>query len=563
MIECLKMSDATILYANYFHELMHLFPSMNDYMQLSNYKKLGRRYENALSRQHIVSTLEMVQRTRDALDAKGIKSHFDRVLRYDLDLAVEQRAFPFHLMPMNHFENFIIRYMEMANGMGIFAFQTDADFKDFMSKTVQFADVCYTSIENMKEGVVRGYTIPKCIAKLTIRQLSEALRNESFKNNNVPDSLLVEWDTCIAEYLIRPTIAVLAYLGEYVRQCRHSIGVSALQDGAQMYQFILKRETTVDGLTADAIHRVGVHEVQRIRDQMESVKRQFPFQGTLNEFSEHLRRRVDLRFLNEHDVMTAFRTYRDDQWNSLLDRHFDARPSRNYELRRISPPQSDFAPGAYYTPGDIGSDRPGTVFINTHNVTRMLKSDVEALSLHEGNPGHHYQLTLMNENPDIPMFVKIGSYSAYVEGWALYAERFGTYCNLPSYYGKLESEMLRAIRLVLDTGIHAYGWSFHRCRTYFRNNSGMHVDEIDAEISRYIANPGQAVSYKVGELFISDMRRRFSGDDKTFHCMILKNGSCPLSILSQTLESEVGWERTEPSRKSQISKTLTTNHAET
>lgn len=536
MIEYLKMTDATALYANYFHELMHLFPSMNDSMQLSSYKYLSRRYENALSNQHIVRTLAMVQRTRDALDAKGIESHFDRVLRYDLDMAVAQYAFPFHLMPLNHFDNFIIRYMEMANGRGVFPFQTDADFEDFMHKTAQFAEVCYTSIANMKEGVVRGYTIPKCIATMTMRQLSEALRNESFKNSTVPDSLRVEWETCIAEYLVRPTIAVLDYLGEYVAQCRLSIGLGALPDGARMYQFILKRATTVDDLTADDIHRIGLCEVRRIRALMESVKRNFPFHGKLSEFSEHLRQLGDLQFRDEHDMMSAFRAYRDEQWGALLDLHFDTRPSQNYGLQRISQEQAEFAPGAYYMPGDLESKRSGTVFINTH--ARMLKSDVEALSLHEGNPGHHYQLTLMKENPDIPMFVKMGYHSAYIEGWALYVERFGSYSNMLSYYGKLESEMLRAIRLVLDTGIHARGWSHRRCRTFFRCNSGMHVDDIDSEINRYVANPGQAVSYKVGELFIKDMRRHFSGDDKAFHGQILKYGSCPMSILRQTLAIE-------------------------
>jgi len=541
-----KMHDATALYDNYFHEMMDLFPSWNDSMQLPAFSHLGRRYENALSTQHITRVLAMVRRTRAALEAKGVESHFDRVLRYDLDLAMASHAFPFHLMPLDHLDNFIVRYIEMASGRGEWVFRSDADFTDFMHKTVQFADVCYTAIANMKEGVERGYTIPRCITALTMRQLSAALRRACFKHRTVPDSMRVEWDRCIAEYLVRPTTAVVAYLREYATRCRRSISVSALPDGARMYQHMLHRATTVEGLTADEIHRLGLREVRRIRAHMESVKRQFPFDGTLSDFSEHLRQRRDLHFRDEREMMAAFRACRDEQWGALLDRHFDARPSHNYALRRVEPSRAEFAPGAYYTPGDFGGGRSGTVFINTHDVSRMLKSDVEALSLHEGNPGHHYQLTLMHENPDVPMFVKIGSYAAYIEGWALYVERFGTYASPLAYYGKLESEMLRAIRLVLDTGIHAHGWSRRRCRAFFRRHSGMHVDDIDVEIYRYIANPGQAVSYKVGELFLGDLRRHFAGDDKAFHRRVLQHGSCPLSVLRQTVLETVDCEYTRP-----------------
>jgi len=220
----------------------------------------------------------------------------------------------------------------------------------------------------------------------------------------------------------------------------------------------------------------------------------------------------------------------------IMKKLFKKKISHDYLIEAVPKYNEKYAPSAYYVLGDLNKKRKGKFYINLGNLKTHNKIYVESLSLHEGNPGHHYQITYVNDS-NLPLFIKIGSFTAYDEGWALYCENLGEYNDILSYYGKLNMEMLRALRLVIDTGIHYYEWSESRCLSFMKRYLFDDEKNILSEIHRYMANPGQALAYKIGELSIINLKKKYKGDIKNFHEEVLELGSIPLEILNKKLSN--------------------------
>lgn len=438
--------------------------------------------------------------------------------------------------------------------------RTATDYENITARLEGMSTMVDQQITLMREGLKRGLTPPKVPLRTLPSQVEKQITDDPLKSalmrpfTRIPKSFSDEDKERILkrgieayEKYAKPSYELLhTFLkDDYVPNCRETIGQSALPDGKAWYAYMVRRITTTD-LTPQQIHEIGLSEVKRIRGEMEKIKKQTGFEGDLQEFFEFLR--TDKQFFYDTPAQ-LLAGYRDicKRADPELIRLFRKLPRQPYGIKPVPSYSEQSVTTAYYQPGSINAGRPGYFFANTYALETRPKWEMEALSLHEAVPGHHFQIAIADELEGLPEFRKNDRYTAYVEGWGLYAESLGEemgfYQDPYSKMGQLTYEMWRAIRLVVDTGMHALGWSRQQSIDYFKANAGKSEHDIIVEVDRYIVWPGQALAYKIGELKIKELRANAEKDlgDKfdlrDFHDELLGAGALPLSILQTRMES--------------------------
>ena len=326
---------------------------------------------------------------------------------------------------------------------------------------------------------------------------------------------------------------------EYIPGAREAIGWNALPDGAAWYAQMVRQQTTTD-FTPQQIHDIGLREVKRIRGEMKKIMVETGFKGSFEEFSTFLRTDPQFYYQSAEDLLTGYRDIA-KRIEPELPRLFGKLPRLPYGIKAVPAYAEKSAAGAYYEGGSIDAGRAGNFYANTYKLSARPKWEMECLTLHEAVPGHHLQIALAQEMEEVPDFRKYAFYTAYAEGWGLYAEslgpELGLYKDPYSRYGALTMEMWRAVRLVVDTGMHALGWSRQQAIDYMMQNTGKEEHDSTVEIDRYIVWPGQALAYKIGQLKIRELRERAAAelgdafDLRAFHDMVLAHGALPLDVL--------------------------------
>lgn len=472
----------------------------------------------------------------------------------------------FELMPLLQIQSLHLYVAQLGSGASVQPFKTSQDYDNWLARLDDYLVFLDTCIAKMAEGMNQGVVLPKKIVEKIIPQLQEFI-NSDVKNHlftqplrNFPEGVGTSdkeritraYETFVSDRLI-PKYALLdTFLREtYLPACRETSGLADLPNGKETYDYLIKLHTTTN-MTADEIHELGKKEVQRILGEMEKVKSEIGFEGDLKAFFDHVRQRKDqMPFSTAEEVIANFNTIQ-RRMESKLKVLFDLKPKAGFEVRRTEAFREASA-SAEYVPGSKDATRPGTFYIPIPDVERYNKFADEALFLHEAIPGHHFQLSLQQENKALPEFLHPESMGVFVEGWALYAESLGKELGLYEdpfqYFGMLSMEMHRAIRLVVDTGIHAKGWTREEAIRYSLENEAESEDSIIAEIERYMATPGQALSYKIGQLKISELRTRAEKelgdafDIKEFHNQVLNSGSLALILLEEKIDDWIATQR--------------------
>src|SRR6185369_15095868 len=356
----------------------------------------------------------------------------------------------------------------------------------------------------------------------------------------------------ISESLMPGLKRLAAFFKEtYIPACRQDIAASLLPDGPAFYQYSIRRHTTT-GLTAKEIHETGKREVARIRKEMESIVKQVGFKGSFDAFLTFLR--TDSRFYyNRPEDLVAGYSYIAKVADGKLPELFAELPRTPYGVRVIPDYEAPAQTTAYYHPGAADGSRAGLYMLNTYKLNTRPKYEMEALTLHESVPGHHLQISRAQELKGLPDFRRNAGYTAYVEGWGLYAESLGPemgfYTDPYSKFGQLTYEMWRACRLVVDTGMHSFGWSRQQAIDFMKENTAKTENDIIVEIDRYIVWPGQALAYKLGELKIKELRakaKRELGerfDVRTFHNAVLDDGPLPLDVLESRISEWIAQQK--------------------
>jgi uncharacterized protein (DUF885 family) len=359
------------------------------------------------------------------------------------------------------------------------------------------------------------------------------------------ERLTAAYRTLIADELMPAYRALRTFIAdEYLPETRESVGLDKLPGGAEWYAFAVRESTTTD-LTPDEIHRIGLSEVARIHAEIQGVMAEVGFEGSMAEFFEFLKTDPQFEFASEDALLDFYRAI-DARVNARIHEKYSLLPKASYEIRPVEPFRAQsMAGGQYFPPSEDGS-RPGIFYVNTYDLPSRKTWDAESLFLHEAVPGHHFQIALQIELADMPAFRRWGGENAFAEGWGLYAESqgkaLGLYTDPYQYFGRLQWELWRAIRLVVDTGLHSKDWSREQVIAYMLENSATSEVNAIAEAERYIAWPAQALAYKIGELKILELRAKAERelgeafDVREFHAEVLRDGAVPLDVLEDKID---------------------------
>jgi uncharacterized protein (DUF885 family) len=435
-----------------------------------------------------------------------------------------------------------------------------SDYQDILARLEALPASVEQQQALLQEGLKRGYTPPKLMLRDLPKQIADLIPADPMASallqafTEFPAEMQEHERTRLSNRAkqIYSASAAPAFqklhdyvAATYLPACRDSIAASALPKGAEAYAFHVRWQTTTD-LTPQQIHEIGLAEVKRIRAEMDRVIASANFQGSFHEFTEFLRNDSRFYFDRPEDLVNGYRIIA-KKIDPELAHMFGKLPRLTYGVTPIPDFKAPSQTTAYYQPGAPSVGRPGYYFVNTYNLHARPKWEMEALSLHEAVPGHHLQLSLAQEMEGQPEFRRHVGYSAFVEGWALYSEslgeELGLYENPYSKFGQLSYEMWRAVRLVVDTGMHSKGWTREQAIQFFKDNTGKTDQDITVEVDRYIVWPGQALAYKLGQLKIRELRTQAQKrqgakfDVRAFHDAVLENGAVPLQVLNTRVEA--------------------------
>ncbi|MCF0048918.1 DUF885 domain-containing protein [Dyadobacter sp. LJ53] len=476
------------------------------------------------------------------------------LLQWECNINLEGLKFPTELMPLNQIFSTHLMIGQMASGGSLQPFKTVKDYENWLKRVDGFVVWCDTAVVNMRRGMKEGYILPKPLIKKMIPQLADMdhgpVKEHLFYSpaKNFPEEFSADEKArfekeyaAMVEGKIIPTFKKLHNFveKEYLPAGRSTHGFDALPNGKALYDYYIKYFTTTE-MNADQIHQIGINEVARISGEMEKVKEQVGYKGDLKSFFNAVREDKKLMpFTNPEEVIVHFNKIHETM-KPNLQKLFELTPKTKFEVRRTEAFREASA-AAEYNPGLADGSRPGVFYVPVPDVKKYNVVSDESLFLHEAIPGHHYQISLQQENKSLPDFRKNLWYSAYGEGWALYSEslgkELGLYTDPYQYFGMLSGEMHRAIRLVVDTGLHAKGWTREQAIQYSLDHEAESEESIIAEIERYMAGGGQALSYKIGQLKIRELRTKAEKelgskfDIKDFHKLVLESGCVPLKLL--------------------------------
>lgn len=476
------------------------------------------------------------------------------VFARNLQTARAGEQFPSHLVPLNQFFNWTAGFVGMGAGTGVHPFKTVKDYDDFLSRIRGFQQGVDVTIANMREGMAAGVVQPRVLMERVLPQLSAHVVDDPTTSlfygpvTNMPadfsaadrQRLTAEYTAAIRDRIVPSFRKLHDFVrDEYLPRTRTTVGLSALPNGRAWYEYQVRAVTTTN-LTPEQIHDIGLSEVARIHREMETVKNQVGFRGDLKAFMQHIQSDPRYRYTTREEMLADYRNAQ-ARIDATTDRLFNVKPAANYEIRPVEPFRERSFSGGSYTAASLDGSRPGVFHLNTYDPTGRPRYGMESLLIHEGSPGHHFQISIARELTGVPRIRRFGGFTAFSEGWGLYAEtlgkELGLYQDPYQYFGFLSSELWRSIRLVLDTGIHAKGWTHEQAKQYARDNSATSESTIEAEVERFSAIPAQGLAYKIGELKITELRRRAEAalgsrfDIRAFHRAVLEDGALPLDVL--------------------------------
>jgi uncharacterized protein (DUF885 family) len=555
-------SDLNALVEEYFDRVLELNPlyatSIGDY-------RFNDRMANTLSPEYL--------QTSEALD----REYLERVLaiepeqltgqdrltydtfRWSREMDVAGYRFSGYLQPINQFYSITNTFVQLGSGANVHPFKTVKDYDDFLSRVGDFSIIVDQAIENMRKGAEQGIVQPTVLMEKVLPQLESQITDDveasSFYTpvKNMPEDFSTEdrerltaaWRESIEKRIVPVYRRLHNFIGDdYLGATRKSVGISELPDGEAWYAYLVRLRTTTD-LTPAEIHQIGLDEVARIHGEMQGVMDEVGFEGGLQDFFEYLNTDERFYFDTPEELIQGYRDMT-DRVTELTKKLFDVAPKTGFEVRAVEPFREKSASGGSYQRGTPDGSRPGVFYANTYDIKARPKWAMESLFLHEAIPGHYFQIEIQQELEGVPRFRRFGGYTAFTEGWGLYAEslgkELGMYTDPYQYFGALNAELWRAIRLVVDTGLHSKGWSRQDVLDYMYANSAVKAARAVSEAERYMAIPGQALAYKIGQLKIRELRTRAEEilgdrfDVVAFHRLVLSQGAMPLTLLEQRVD---------------------------
>ena len=575
MISC-KKSDSPItkvtpvdldsITANYYEQYLKLYP-------LDATAQGDERYNDQLpiniDKDFISGEITFYNSVQNQLKKVDYKSLSDQdktvydVLDYTLIDKIERYAYHPEYIPFTQFSGLPLDFPLLGSGQGNQPFKTEKDYSDWLKRTENFPAWMDAAIENFREGITNQYVLPKkLVVKMVTQMNAEEITTSDFSKNifygpinNFPKNFTAaqrekftkEFKTMITKRIIPSYTKMGSFLQtEYLPKARTTDGINGLPKGNDIYAYFAKSWTTTTK-TPNEINQIGLEQVAMLRNEMEKVKQQVGFSGSLEEFLIHLKSDPKaMPYKTDVEVIKVFNAVL-TKITPKLKTMFKVTPKTPFEIRQTEKFRENTA-SAEYMPGTPDGKRPGIFYIPLPDPTKFnVTSGMESLFLHEAIPGHHYQISLQQENVQLPKFMRFGWFGAYGEGWAHYCEtlgpELGLYTDPYQKMGYLSDQMLRAVRLVVDTGLHTGKMNREEAIAYFLKNISYDEQGATAEVERYMATPGQALSYKIGALKIRELRDLYQKNLGSkfnlakFHDEVLNQGCLPLDVLDRKMEN--------------------------
>ena len=469
-------------------------------------------------------------------------------------------------LPMNHFYGLHTEYPTIASGQGGAPYNNVADYENSLKRNRDFATNVDEAIRQWRKGLTEGVVDTKLTTRNMIEQLDAQLKLKpedspywgpikAFPKSIGPADrtrLTNEFRQSIGGTIYPALTRMRAFLqDEYLPKAREGVGLMYMKGGNALYRYDVEATTTTD-MTPDQIHQLGLSEVARITNGFEKVRNEVGFKGDLHAFFDFMRTSPQFQPKSREQITQDYYELK-KKVDAQVPRFFSKVPKTPLAIRPYPEYREKFEAGGSYDSGTPDGKRPGTFYFNAYDLPSRSTWEETTLFLHEGEPGHHFQISLAQEDPGLPNFMRFGGNTAYVEGWALYAETLGYdmgfYKDPYARFGTLNDEMLRAMRLVVDTGIHSKGWTRDQSIEYMLSHSGMGRTDATAEVERYIAIPSQATAYKIGALTIQRLRKKAQDalgpkfDIREFHEQVLGSGALPMNILEAKIDRWIASKR--------------------
>ena len=557
-----KAAQLDKFYADYWEALLKLNPLQATFQGDNRYNdQMPDFYSAEFRKQSHDFTREWLDKAQaigsDGLQGQDLISY--EIFVRDAKESLEGEQYPDWMLPVDQMGSIATFAAQLGNGTGAQPFKTVKDYDNWLARGDRIPVLVDSIIVDMQAGIAAGVVQPKALMVKVVPQYDAIIKDKPEDSlfwgpiANMPKDfsaadkarLTDAYRAMIGDRMMPAFRKLRAFIAnDYLPKTRDSVGLNQLPNGDAWYAYKVRATTTTD-LTPAQIHQIGLDEVARIHGEMRKVMQQVGFKGSLQDFFEHMRTDKQFEFKSE-DALLAYYRGLEAKVMKGVPSQFSLLPKAGFEIRPVEAFRAKSAAGGeYQSPSEDGS-RPGIFYVNTYDLPARKTWDAADLFLHEAIPGHHFQLALQQELTGVPAFRRFGGNTAYIEGWGLYAESLGkdlgVYETPYDYFGYLQNELWRAIRLVTDTGLHSKGWTREQVIKYMLDNSAASETDATAEAERYIAWPSQATAYKIGELKIQELKKKAQAqlgdkfDPREFHAEILKDGALPLSVLEDKVD---------------------------
>jgi uncharacterized protein (DUF885 family) len=557
-----KAQKLDALYAQYWEDVLKLNPIQATFQGDPRYNDQLPDFMSAQFRKQshdfTVDWLEKVEAIGpDGLSGQDLISY--EIFVGDARESLEGEKFPGWMQPINQFGSIASFAVQLGSGTGAQPFKTVKDYDNWLARGKRLPVLFDTAIANMRQGMETGVVQPTVLMQKVLPQFDALIKDKPEATlfwgpiERMPEDfsaaekarLSKAYHNMIGNEIMPAYQEMRDFIAdEYMPATRKTVGLDKLPDGDAWYAYNVRSSTTTDKTPAQ-IHQIGLDEVARIHDGIRGVMKQVEFEGSLEEFFEFMRTDPRFNFKTEEALLDNYKTI-EKTVDGNVSKLFSLVPKAPFEIRPVEPFRAKSAAGGQYFPPSEDGSRPGIFYANTYDLPTRKSWDAPDLYLHEAIPGHHFQIALAQELTDLPKFRRFGGETVFSEGWGLYAESLGkplgVYEDPYHYFGYLQNELWRAIRLVVDTGLHSKDWTREQVIKYMLDNSAESETHSTAEAERYMAIPGQALAYKIGELKIQELRARAEKalgvdfDIREFHAEVLKDGSVPLDVLEGKID---------------------------
>lgn len=517
------------IFDRYIDELLNINPTINDFFLKDGFEDKKHIQPNVYSEEYYKENNTLNKKYLKILK-KGELSFHERILKQDLEDAIhlEEGYKIYFYMPIDLRSNILIDYVTECSGNGFYIFKKKKDSIDFLSRLKSLDAITDEIIDKMRKGMKDGITLYEKTVDYMIHQNNEILKKKPYMNNKVLVSKKL-WNQSVEEYLVNNLKKLNDFLiHEYYNKTSKKCGLHSYKGGKDAYRYILKMDTLREA-TPGKIHQIGIYELNRLIKEKKKLEKKIN-KGNIDEYIKNDKNNF---YNSKEEVISDLEDIKKDISNNVFSNYFhgEIKKSDDYDIKSISVENESHY--AYYLSADLKKTKKGAFYINTKEPQKINKNEMYVLSLHEGIPGHHYEINYHNKN-SIYDYFKGANYDSYSEGWGLYCEGLGDYTDDKKTYYRIKYDILRSLRLIIDTGIHYFGWGYEKCFSFMKKYLDYSDKDIHRSLLRYISNPGQALTYKIGERTILYLREKYlkkGGNIKDFHEIIMKLGPCPLDFL--------------------------------